>query len=104
MPEQEYSIERVGIPNLDFTGEIIGLSSGPIPQLKIYRTKAGKYIGELRADAKRSNANSFDRPGDFIVWLRSEVGNPITPAAQEAVEDAAKNDDVFKAAWNVHVD
>jgi hypothetical protein len=104
MPEQEYSIERVGIPNLDFTGEMIGSSGGPSPQLKTYRTKGGNFIGELRGDSKRSKANSFDKPGDLIVWLKAEVGNPITLLVQNAVEEAAKNDNAFKAAWNVRVD
>ena len=104
MPEQEYSIERVGIPNLDFTGTIIGSSSDPAPMLKIYRTKAGKFIGALRVDAERSNARPFDKPGDLIIWLKGEVGSPINQVAQEAVEEAAKNDNDFKAAWNEHVD
>jgi hypothetical protein len=104
MPEQEYDIERVGIKNLDFTGTLIGASGGPVPQVKIYRTKAGKFIGALRVDAQRSNAKPFDIPDDLITWLEAEVGNPISQAAQEAVEEAAKNDNVFKAAWNEHVD
>jgi hypothetical protein len=104
MAEQEYNIERVGIKNLDFTGTLIGSSSGPVPQLKIFRTKAGKFIGVLRADAERSNANSFDKPEDLITWLKGVIGSPISQAAQEAVEEAAKNDDIFKTAWNEHVD
>lgn len=103
MAEQEYSIERVGIKNLDFTGTLIGSSSGPAPLLKIYRTKAGKFIGASRADAERSNAKPFDKPDDLITWLKTEVGSPINQAAQEAVEEATKNDNVFKAAWNEHV-
>jgi len=104
MSEQEYSIERDGIPNLDFTGNLIGSSGGPAPQFRIYRTKAGKYIGEMRVDAKRSNTSHVDKPSDLIAWLRTEVGGPITPAAQDAVEEAAKSDDAFRAAWNEHVD
>jgi hypothetical protein len=104
MTEQEYSIERVGIKNLDFTGAIIGSSTGPVPLLKVYRTKAGKFIGSLRVDAERSNASPFEKPEDLIAWLKGEVGSPISQAAQEAVEEAAKNDNVFKAAWNEHVD
>jgi hypothetical protein len=104
MTEQEYSIERVGIKNLDFTGTIIGSSSGPVPLLKIYRTKAGKYIGAMRADAERSKAMPFDKPEDLITWLKGEVGSPINQVTQEAVEEAAKNDNIFKAAWNEHVD
>ena len=104
MNEQEYSIERVGIKNLDFTGTLIGSGSGPVPALKIYRTKGGTFIGALRADAERSNAKPFDKPEDLITWLKGEIGSPISEAAQGAVEEAAKNDIVFKAAWNEHVD
>ena len=58
----------------------------------------------MKLDAKRSKVTPFDKPSDLILWLRNEVGSPITPAAQDAVEEAAKSDDAFRAALNEHVD
>jgi hypothetical protein len=100
---EDYSIERAGMANLDFTGELIGQSSGPNPRIKIYRTKALKFVGEVRADQKMAQAQHFDNPVLLINWFRS-LFNVITSEAQDAIEDAAKHDDAFKAAWNEHVD
>jgi hypothetical protein len=80
---EEFSIERAGVANLDFTGELIGQSTGPTPRTKIYRTKGGKYVGETNANLKMAQAQHFDAP---------------------TIMDAAKHDDGFKAAWNEHVD
>ena len=100
--EEIISIERVGIPNLDFTGEIIGQSGGPTPKVKIYRTKSQKFIGEIKVNQKQSNAQHFDKPDGVIGWFRNTCG--ITPEIEDAIEDASKHDDGFKAAWNEHVD
>ena len=99
---ESFSIERVGIPNLDFTGELIGQSGGPAPRVKIYRTQALKFIGQLNANQKISEAQHLDKAPDLINWFK----NPYTipPEAQEAIEDATNHDEVFKAAWNEHVD
>ncbi len=99
---QDYTIERVGIPNLDFTGDLIGQSAGPIPRVKIYRTKGLKFIGEIKANQKMSDAQHFDKPADLINWFRSVYG--ITGEVEDAIEDAAKNDEAFKAAWNERVE
>jgi hypothetical protein len=99
---EDFSIERAGIANLDFTGELIGQSSGPTPRIKIYRTKDKKFIGEMNANQKMAQAQNFENPQALINWFRTLVG--ITADIQDAIEDAAKNDEAFKAAWNEHVD
>ena len=101
---EDYSIERAGIANLDFTGELIGQSGGPIPKVKIYRTKALKFIGQLRADLKMAQAQHFDKAVDLINWFKAINGGSVNPEVQDAIEDATKHDEVFKAAWNEHVD
>jgi hypothetical protein len=101
---QDYSIERAGIANLDFTGELIGQSGGANPRVKIYRTTALKFIGENRADLKMAQAQHFDKPVDLINWLKYANGGVVTAEVQDAIEDAAKHDDAFKSAWNEHVD
>jgi len=101
---EDYSIERAGIANLDFTGELIGQSSGPIPKVKIYRTKALKFVGELKAEQKMAMAQHYDKPIDLITWFRSMNGGPVSTDVQDAIEDATKHDDAFKAAWNERVD
>jgi hypothetical protein len=99
---EDYSIERAGIPNLDFIGELIGQSGGPSPRIKIYCTKALKFIGQLRADQKITEAQHFDKPADLINWFKNTTN--ITSDVQDAIEDAAKHNDAFKAAWNEHID
>ncbi len=101
---QDYSIERPGIANLDFTGELIGQSSGPTPQVKIYRTKGLKFIGESRMNSKTAQAEHFEKPADLILWFRRLNGGTVLPVVQDAIEDATKNDEAFKAIWNEHVD
>lgn len=102
---QDYSIERTGIPNLDFTGDLIGQNGGPVSTVKIYRTKANKYVGELRANQKFAQAQGdFNTPQDLINWFKTvNYGTAITADVQDAIEDATKHDDAFKAAWNVYV-
>ena len=99
---EDYSIERAGIANLDFTGELVGQSSGQFPRIKIYRTKGLKFIGESKVNQKMSEAQHFDKATDVISWFKNRF--TITPEIEDAIEDAAKHDDAFKAAWNEHVD
>jgi len=98
-----FSLERLGIRNLDFTGEIIGQSAGANPSVKIYRTQGQKYIGQLEANKKFSQAQNFDKPKDLIDWF-SKVQCGINSDTQDAIEDAAKNDKAFEETWNEHVD
>jgi hypothetical protein len=101
---QDYSIERAGIPNLDFTGDLIGQSAGPAPVVKIYRTKALKYVGELRANQKLAEAQGgFNTPQDLVNWFKGFNYGAINPDVQEAIEAATKNDEPFKTAWNVQI-
>ena len=99
---EDYSIERAGIANLDFTGEIIGQSTGQFPRIKIYRSKGLKFIGEVKVNQKMSEAQHFDKATDVINWFKSGYG--ITQEIEDAIEDATKHDDSFKAAWNERVD
>lgn len=102
---QDYSIERNNVPNLDFTGDLIGQSGGPVPTVKIYRTKALKYVGELRANQKYAQAQGdFEKPIDLINWFKSLNYGSLDQQVEDAIEDAAKNDAGFNAAWNIHVD
>ena len=100
---QDYIIERAGIANLDFTGELIGQSAGPIPRVKIYRTKDLKYIGEMGGNQKLVQAQNFDKPADVITWFKSLNYGSVSPEVQDAIEDAAKHDEAFNTIWNVHV-
>jgi len=99
----EFTIERVGIPNLDFSGEMIGQSADASGKIKIYRTKAGHYVAEIKVDSKRSNAAHFDQPQLVVNWFMSVQGS-ITPDAQAAIEAAATRDEGFKKIWNEQVD
>ena len=100
---QDYSIERVGQPDLVFNGELIGKSGGDMPRIRIYRTKASKYIAEIGTEAKRANAAHFDKPMDLVNWLKTRL-NSITEEAQAAIEDASKNDNSFKNFWTERVE
>jgi|SRR5580704_218280 hypothetical protein len=100
---QDYTIERVGRPDLDFTGELIGQSSAANARLKIYRTKGGEFIAEVRVDPQRSEANPFSKPADLVAWVRNDLG-VITEEAQAAIEQAAKNDAAFETYWTEHVE
>lgn len=99
---EDFSIERAGIANLDFTGELIGQGGTPSPRIKIYHTKAGKYVGEMSANLKMAQAQHFDTPALVISWFRNLGG--ITAEVEDAIEDAAKHDEAFRTAWNEHVD
>jgi len=49
-----------------------------------------------------AQAQHFDTAPIMINWFRGTSG--ITPEIEDAIEEAAKHDDGFKAAWNEHVD
>lgn len=100
---QEYTIERVGKPDLIFTGDLIGQSAGAKPRVKIYNTKGGKFISELSVDEQRAKAEHFEKPVDLVNWLKTNL-NSITQEAQAAIEDAAKHDEAFKSFWTERVE
>jgi hypothetical protein len=100
---QEFTIERPGKPDLDFTGDLIGQSAGGAPRLKIYRTKAGEFIAALRVDTERAEANPFGKAADLVAWVRNYLGS-ITEDAQVAIEQAAKNDAAFKTYWTERIE
>lgn len=101
---EHYSVERTGIPNLDFDGEIIGSSGGSNPCVKIYRTKGLQYIAQLDANLKFSKAQHFDKPDGVIAYFRNLAAPSALPQdCENAIEDAAVRDDGFKTAWNEHV-
>ena len=101
---EHYTIERTGIPNLDFDGEIIGTSGGTSPRVKIYRTKGLQYVAQLDANLKFSKAQHFDKPDGVIAYFRNMASpSPLPQDCEDAIEDAATHDDGFKAAWNEHV-
>ncbi|HZQ20450.1 MAG TPA: hypothetical protein VFA90_17280 [Terriglobales bacterium] len=100
---QTYKIERVGIADLEFDGDVIGQSAGAKPQVRIYRTNTSHYILTIAADAERARAQRFDKPIDLVNWLKAQLGS-ITIDAQSAIEAAAKNDDTFKTYWTERVE
>ena len=100
---QNYSIERVGKPDLAFEGELIGQSPGPKPEIRIYRTKAGQFIGQVAIDSIRSKADHFAKPADLIAWIKAPT-NSISLEAQGAIEAAAKTDESIKAFWTERVE
>ncbi len=99
----DITIERVGKADLTFSGELIGQSNGQSPVLKIYRTKAGKFVGELRKDAHRADAEHFEKPGDLVNWVRARLG-AVSEDAQVAIEKARESDEQFKAFWTEHIE
>jgi hypothetical protein len=101
---EQFTIERVGLPNLDFAGELIGANVQTNPGIRIYRTKAGQYVGAIRVDARRSNVGHFATPDLLIRWFKDNAGGQVTPDVQVAIEAATTKDDGFKKAWNEHIE
>ena len=99
---QDFSIVRLGKPDLVFTGDLIGKSTAAKPRCQIYRTKGGKYIGQLAIDALRSEAEPFDKPAELVNWFKSKIGLLID--VQEAIEASARQDQTFKDFWTEKVD
>lgn len=102
---QEYTIERLGQPNLHFAGEIVGHSEGEKPSIRIFRTKAGNFVAESRYGPQRLSAHAehFEQPEQVVAWLRIVLGS-ITHEAHTAIEVAAGNDEQFKKFWNLRVE
>jgi len=53
---------------------------------------------------KMSEAQHFDNPTLLITWFKNLNAGALRSDAQDAIEQAASNDDAFKTAWNEHVD
>jgi hypothetical protein len=103
---QQFTIELVGQPNLVFEGEQIGQSEGPAPRIKIYRTKAGHYVGEIKQGGVRSDACHYDTPEQVVNWFKGQPSScgQVTPDVQAAIEAATTKDDQFKKYWTVQID
>ena len=101
---EQFTIERVGLPNFDFTGELIGADGQMNPNIRIYRTQGGQYVGAIRVDARRSNAGHFATPDLLIKWFKDNAGGQVVPDVQIAIEAAATKDEGFKKAWNEHIE
>jgi hypothetical protein len=99
---QEFKIERANLSDLIFNGELIGKGSGTDPRLKIYRTDGGEFIAAVKFDSERSVANHFHKPEELVAWLRARSGN-ISEEDQQAIEEAARNNDLFKAFWTERI-
>jgi hypothetical protein len=101
---QDFTIEQVGLPDLDFTGDLIGANADVNPRIRIYRTKGGQYVGAVTVDPKRSNTGHFQTPDLLVNWFKDMFNGSITPDCQTAIEAAATKDDGFKKAWNEHIE
>jgi hypothetical protein len=93
---KELCIQRVGQINFYFTGEVISQSSDEKSRIRIYRTKAGDYIGEIRRDPDRSEIFIAGKPEMLVHWLRSQFGGMITHEIHDVLQTAATNDDGFR--------
>jgi hypothetical protein len=111
---QKHTIKRDGDRPIVFTGELIGKGDNQVgsdgnranrwTEVAIYRTKGRRYVAELtrhtcwQGESDRRSAGSFATAGELIEWLK-EGEDSLGSVSQEAVEDAAKNDDGFAAEW-----
>lgn len=102
-------IKRDGIPPISFTGKLIGTSSGYTQThrravITIHRTKGGKFIAVISCKTRQyderygTEAASFATAAGVIDWLKQD-NDMLNPLSQEAVEEAAKVDPEFAAAW-----
>ena len=73
---EEISIERSGIANLDFTGELIGQGGNPTVTIKrSIAPQAGKYVAQTNANVKYGGAEHFENPTDVINWFKKGYGS-----------------------------
>jgi hypothetical protein len=112
---EQMTVNRDGLPPISFRGEQIGSGSSREndstcwQEVAIYRTRAGKYVVQVshitcwQGEASRNTARSFTSAAEAVTWLRNPDAM-LSAAAQSAVEDAAKSDDAFAAAWVEEVD
>ena len=112
---EKHTIKRTGLPPIVFTGEQITSASnqyGPNGhrnrwyEIEIYRTKGGRYVASVnyytqwQGESDDLTADSFDSAGEVIDWLRLKCTDGLLDEVeQKTVEEAAKNDPAFAAAW-----
>ena len=112
-----YKIRRDGERALAFTGRIIGQAddkdhnSTRWTTVTIYRTASGMVVVEVedrtqwQGESDHVRADSFLTAAGAISYLRFlngedyNYGPNLSPEAQEAIEDAAKNDEEFASAF-----
>ena len=110
-----YKIRRDGERALAFTGRIIGSAddkshnSTRWEAVTIYRTASGRIVVEVedrtqwQGESDHVRADSFSTATGAIGYLRhsyeDNYDTNLSPAAQEAIEDAAKNDAEFADAF-----
>ena len=110
-----FKIRRDGERALAFSGRIIGQAdnkdhnSTRWEAVTIYRTASGRIVVEVedrtcwQGESDHVRADSFATATGAIGYLRHADGDnydaDLSPAAQEAIEDAAKNDAEFSTAF-----
>jgi EXLDI family protein len=110
-----YKIRRDGERALAFTGRIIGQAddkdhnSTRWTTVTIYRTASGRVVAKVedrtqwQGESDHVRADSFSTATGAISYLRHADGDyydaNLSSAAQEAIEDAAKNDAEFASAF-----
>jgi EXLDI family protein len=108
-------IKRDGLPPIAFTGEEIGSgcnrghNSTRWTTVRIYRTAGGRFVAEVKrrtqwqGESDDFSGTSKATAEEIIEWLRGD-GETLGGVSQEAVEEAAKNEPAFAAAWVETVD
>lgn len=110
-----YKIRRDGERALAFTGRIIGQAddknhnSTRWTTVTIYRTASGRIVAKVhdrtqwQGESDHVRADSFLTAAGAISYLRNsgdyDIEGYLSPEAQEAIEDAAKNDEEFASAF-----
>ena len=110
-----YKIRRDGERALAFSGRIIGQGSDWTHNstrwttVTIYRTESGRVVAKVhdrtqwQGESDHVRADSFATASGAIGYLRHADGDnydaDLSSAAQEAIEDAAKNDEEFATAF-----
>ena len=110
-----YKIRRDGERALAFTGRIIGQAddknhnSTRWTTVTIYRTASGRVVVQVhdrtqwQGESDHVRADSFATASGAIGYLRHADGDnydsDLSASAQEAIEDAAKNDEEFATAF-----
>jgi EXLDI family protein len=114
-----YKIRRDGERALAFTGRIIGSAdnkdhnSTRWTTVTIYRTESGRVVVEVedrtqwQGESDHVRADSFATASGAIGYLRhadeDNYDADLSSAAQEAIEDAAKNDEEFSSAFTENI-